>query len=101
MADPAGSIGYSDRDLIIQTKTLVESVVGDIAEIKVEQVRLRADVDELKTARAIERAEQSASRKERSRAWTRTEKIWGVVAFFIGTAALVFGPSLAQAVFGH
>lgn len=94
-----GSVGLTTRDLVIQTKTLVEGVVSDVSEMRTEQAKLRSDVDELKTARAVEMAEEDA--KHTHEAWfsTRRGKVWGGVYAVSSLICLTFGPNISHALF--
>lgn len=101
MAEDNTTIGYNQRDLLIQTKTLVEGIVGDISEMRILYSQLRSDVDDLKTARAVELAENRAVVRERGRVWTRTEKAWGFLLAMATLTVLTFGPAIEHGILGH
>lgn len=62
----ASNVGYTVRDLVIQANTKLDSVSGEMKEIRAEQARLRTEVDVLKTAHAVGKAESGTTGKLRN-----------------------------------
>jgi hypothetical protein len=96
------SAGFSNRDLIIQANTKLDSlVIPQLSEIRLEQDRQRRDIDELKTARAVDEAEEGAVTQHKQTRWTRAERIAAAVYSAVVALIFLFGPLLVHYLEAH
>lgn len=73
-------IGFTQRDLIIQANTKLDGLGSEMKDIRAEQVRLRGDVDNLKTAQAVRKAESGVGLNTRRAAMA----ILALMAYWFG-----------------